>query len=127
ALARWRREHGQEQTFAHIELEGHGREGRFVADAAGFEPELSRTVGWFTTLFPVTVDPGTAPDLTAPAYLAAALKAVKEDLSRVPGNGLSYGALRYLTDTGPTAAAPQVLFNYLGRFDAGAVGDWQLA
>ncbi|SCK34762.1 non-ribosomal peptide synthase domain TIGR01720/amino acid adenylation domain-containing protein [Streptomyces sp. ScaeMP-e48] len=132
ALARWRRERGQEQTFAHIELEGHGREGRFVADAAGFEPELSRTVGWFTTLFPVTVDPGTAPDLTAPAYLAAALKAVKEDLSRVPGNGLSYGALRYLTDTGPTdtgptAAAPQVLFNYLGRFDAGAAGDWQLA
>ncbi|MEW1578851.1 amino acid adenylation domain-containing protein [Streptomyces microflavus] len=132
ALARWRRDRGQEQTFAHIELEGHGREGRFVADAAGFEPELSRTVGWFTTLFPVTVDPGTAPDLTAPAYLAAALKAVKEDLSRVPGNGLSYGALRYLTDTGPsdpgpTAAAPQVLFNYLGRFDAGAAGDWQLA
>ncbi|MFJ8775074.1 amino acid adenylation domain-containing protein [Streptomyces microflavus] len=127
ALARWRRDLGQEQTFAHIELEGHGREGRFVADSAGFEPELSRTVGWFTTLFPVTVDPGTAPDLTAPAYLAAALKAVKEDLSRVPGNGLSYGALRYLTDTGPTAAAPQVLFNYLGRFDAGAAGDWQLA
>ncbi|WP_411116994.1 amino acid adenylation domain-containing protein [Streptomyces sp. 058-1L] len=127
ALARWRRDRGQEQTFAHIELEGHGREGRFVADAAGFEPELSRTVGWFTTLFPVTVDPGTAPDLTAPGYLAAALKAVKEDLSRVPGNGLSYGALRYLTDTGPTAAAPQVLFNYLGRFDAGAAGDWQLA
>ncbi|MFD8114168.1 amino acid adenylation domain-containing protein [Streptomyces microflavus] len=127
ALARWRRDRGQEQTFAHIELEGHGREGRFVADAAGFEPELSRTVGWFTTLFPVTVDPGTAPDLTAPAYLAAALKAVKEDLSRVPGNGLSYGALRYLTDNGPTAAAPQVLFNYLGRFDAGAAGDWQLA
>ncbi|MFJ5737990.1 amino acid adenylation domain-containing protein [Streptomyces microflavus] len=127
ALARWRRDRGQEQTFAHIELEGHGREGRFVADAAGFEPELSRTVGWFTTLFPVTVDPGTAPDLTAPAYLAAALKAVKEDLSQVPGNGLSYGALRYLTDTEPTAAAPQVLFNYLGRFDAGAAGDWQLA
>jgi len=127
ALARWRRDRGQEQTFAHIELEGHGREGRFVADAAGFEPELSRTVGWFTTLFPVTVDPGAAPDLTAPAYLAAALKAVKEDLARVPGNGVSYGALRYLTDTEPTAPAPQVLFNYLGRFDAGAAGDWQLA
>lgn len=127
ALARWRRDRGQEQTFAHIELEGHGREGRFVADAAGLDPELSRTVGWFTTLFPVTVDPGTAPDLTAPAYLAAALKAVKEDLSRVPSNGLSYGALRYLTDTGPTVPAPQVLFNYLGRFDAGAAGDWQLA
>ncbi|WP_406012655.1 amino acid adenylation domain-containing protein [Streptomyces sp. NBC_00984] len=126
-LARWRRDLGQDQTFAHIELEGHGRESRYVADAAGFEPELSRTVGWFTTLFPVTVDPGAAADFTAPAYLAAALRAVKEDLAAVPGNGVSYGALRYLTDTGLSTPAPQVLFNYLGRFDAGAAGDWQLA
>ncbi|MFD7494269.1 amino acid adenylation domain-containing protein [Streptomyces sp. NPDC059832] len=126
-LARWRRDRGQDQTFAHIELEGHGRESRYVADAAGFEPELSRTVGWFTTLFPVTVDPGAAADFTASAYLAAALKAVKEDLAQVPSNGVSYGALRYLTDTGLTTPAPQVLFNYLGRFDAGAAGDWQLA
>ncbi|WP_030558805.1 non-ribosomal peptide synthetase [Streptomyces aureocirculatus] len=130
SLARWRRDLGQDQTFAHIELEGHGREGQFVADAAGFEPDLSRTVGWFTTLFPVTVDPGapaegTGP--TAPAFLAAALKAVKEDLARVPSNGVSYGALRYLADTAFDAPAPQVLFNYLGRFDAGAPGDWQLA
>ncbi|MFI7291874.1 amino acid adenylation domain-containing protein [Streptomyces anulatus] len=127
ALARRRRDRGQDQTFAHIELEGHGREGRFVTPAAGFEPELSRTVGWFTTLFPVTVDPGTAPDLTAPAYLAAALKAVKEDLARVPSNGVSYGALRHLADDGPAGPAPQVLFNYLGRFDAGTSGDWQLS
>nr|WP_031192290.1 non-ribosomal peptide synthetase [Streptomyces alboflavus] len=127
ALARWRRDLGQDQSHAHIELEGHGREGRFVAGAAGFEPELSRTVGWFTTLFPVTVDPGTAPDLTAPAYLTAALKAVKDDLARVPGNGVPYGALRYLTGATFDAPAPQVLFNYLGRFDAGASGDWQLA
>ncbi|MFF0451326.1 amino acid adenylation domain-containing protein [Streptomyces sp. NPDC004609] len=126
-LARWRRDLGQDQTFAHIELEGHGREGHLVAGSAGFEPELSRTVGWFTTLFPVTVDPGPAADFTAPAYLATALKAVKEDLARVPGNGVSYGALRYLTGTGFDASAPQVLFNYLGRFDAGASGDWQLA
>ncbi|MBB5938472.1 non-ribosomal peptide synthetase [Streptomyces zagrosensis] len=126
-LARWRRDRGQDQTFAHIELEGHGREGRFVAGDAGFEPDLSRTVGWFTTLFPVTVDPGAAADFTAPTYLAAALKSVKEDLARVPSNGVSYGALRYLTDTGLTTPAPQVLFNYLGRFEAGAVGDWQLA
>ncbi|MFD6910864.1 amino acid adenylation domain-containing protein [Streptomyces virginiae] len=126
-LARWRRDLGQDQTFAHIELEGHGREGRHVADSAGFEPELSRTVGWFTTLFPVTIDPGTATDLTAPAYLVAALKAVKEDLARVPSNGLSYGALRYLADTTFDAPAPQVLFNYLGRFDAGSAADWELA
>ncbi|MFD0251193.1 amino acid adenylation domain-containing protein [Streptomyces sp. NPDC127113] len=127
ALARWRRDLGQSQTFAHIELEGHGREGRFVAPSAGFEPELSRTVGWFTTLFPVTVDPGTAPDPTAPAYLATALKAVKEDLARVPDNGVSYGALRHLAQVSFDAPAPQVLFNYLGRFAAGGSGEWQLA
>ncbi|MFD9406540.1 amino acid adenylation domain-containing protein [Streptomyces sp. NPDC059989] len=126
-LARWRRDLGQDQTFAHIELEGHGREGHLVAGAAGFEPELSRTVGWFTTLFPVTVDPGAAADFSAPEYLAGALKAVKEDLARVPGNGLPYGALRYLTGTGFDPPAPQVLFNYLGRFDAGASGDWELS
>ncbi|MFG1710761.1 amino acid adenylation domain-containing protein [Nonomuraea sp. M3C6] len=127
ALARWRRDLGQDQTFAHIELEGHGREGRFVAGAVDFEPDLSRTVGWFTTLFPVTVDPGATADFTAPEYLSAALKAVKEDLAQVPSNGVSYGALRYLTGTRFDASAPQVLFNYLGRFDAGASGDWQLA
>ncbi|MGW3346058.1 amino acid adenylation domain-containing protein [Nonomuraea rubra] len=127
ALARWRRDLGQDQTFAHIELEGHGREGRFVADAAGFEPDLSRTVGWFTTLFPVTVDPGATPDHTAPEYLSAALKAVKEDLARVPGNGLPYGVLRYLAGHAFDEPAPQVLFNYLGRYEAGGTGDWQLA
>ncbi|MFD5842895.1 non-ribosomal peptide synthetase [Streptomyces chartreusis] len=127
ALARWRRDLGQAQTFAHIELEGHGREGQFVAGSAGFEPELSRTVGWFTTLFPVTVDPGATADFTAPEYLTAALKAVKEDLAEVPDNGVSYGALRHLAQAEFGAPAPQVLFNYLGRFDAGAPGDWQLA
>ncbi|MGC0387328.1 amino acid adenylation domain-containing protein [Streptomyces sp. SAI-129] len=127
ALARRRRDLGQSQTFAHLELEGHGREPAFVAPTAGFEPELSRTVGWFTTLYPATVDPGTAPDPTAPEYLAAALKAVKEDLARVPDHGVSYGALRHLAQATFDAPAPQVLFNYLGRFDAGSLGDWQRA
>ncbi|GAA2574615.1 non-ribosomal peptide synthetase [Streptomyces lienomycini] len=126
-LARWRRALGQDQTFAHLELEGHGREPGFVAPSAGFEPELARTVGWFTTLFPATVDPGPAPDPTAPDYLAAALKAVKEDLARVPHNGVSYGALRHLAHTAFDTPAPQVLFNYLGRFAAGSPEDWQLA
>ncbi|MEV7414032.1 amino acid adenylation domain-containing protein [Streptomyces sp. NPDC089919] len=127
ALARWRRDRGLDQTFAHIELEGHGREGRHVAAVSGTEPDLSRTVGWFTTLFPVTVDPGATADFTDPGYLAAALKAVKDDLARVPGNGLSYGVLRHLAGADFPATAPQVLFNYLGRFDAGSAGDWQLA
>ncbi|MET9842606.1 amino acid adenylation domain-containing protein, partial [Streptomyces virginiae] len=126
-LARWRRDLGQDQSFTHVELEGHGREARFVADGAGFEPELSRTVGWFTTLFPVTVDPGPAADPTDPAYLTAALKAIKEDLARVPRNGLSYGVLRHLAGVRFDTPAPQVLFNYLGRFGAGSSGDWELA
>ncbi|MGX1247828.1 amino acid adenylation domain-containing protein/non-ribosomal peptide synthase protein (TIGR01720 family) [Streptomyces ambofaciens] len=127
ALARRRRDLGQSQTFAHLELEGHGREPAFVAPTAGFEPELSRTVGWFTTLYPVTVDPGLPPDPTTPEYLAAALKAVKEDLARVPDHGVAYGALRHLARATFDAPAPQVLFNYLGRFDAGSSGDWQRA
>ncbi|MEU9717534.1 amino acid adenylation domain-containing protein [Streptomyces sp. NPDC047976] len=126
-LARWRRRLGQDQTYAHVELEGHGRESGPLADTAGSEPDLSRTVGWFTTLFPVTVDPGPATDPTAPAYLAAALKAVKDDLARVPGNGLSYGVLRHLAGTAFDAPAPQVLFNYLGRSGAGTPGDWELS
>ncbi|MFD5825919.1 amino acid adenylation domain-containing protein [Lentzea sp. NPDC060358] len=117
ALAKWRRDNGQDQTFAHVELEGHGREGRFVP----LDPDLSRTVGWFTTLFPVTVDPGDVDDLPS------ALKRVKEDLARVPSNGVSYGALKYLGRHELTAPRPQVLFNYLGRFGGGASGDWQLA
>ncbi|MFS8097633.1 amino acid adenylation domain-containing protein [Lentzea alba] len=116
ALARWRRDNGQDQTFAHIELEGHGREGRFVP----LDPDLSRTVGWFTTLFPVTVDPGSDD-------LASALKRVKEDLAQVPSNGVSYGALKYLGRNDFAASRPQVLFNYLGRFSGGTTGDWQLA
>ncbi|HEX7303413.1 amino acid adenylation domain-containing protein [Lentzea sp.] len=117
ALAKWRRDNGQDQTFAHVELEGHGREGRFVP----LDPDLSRTVGWFTTLFPVTVDPGDVDDLPS------ALKRVKEDLARVPSNGVSYGALKYLGRHEFDASRPQVLFNYLGRFGGGATGDWQLA
>ncbi|WP_432065179.1 amino acid adenylation domain-containing protein [Streptomyces sp. C10-9-1] len=127
ALARLRRDRGQDQTFAHIEREGHGREVRAVAEATGHEADLSRTVGWFTTLFPVTVDPGGTGDFTRPDYLATALKAVKEDLSQVPGNGLPHGVLRHLDGIDTGTPAPQVLFNYLGRFEAGSSQDWRPA
>ncbi|UQU63541.1 amino acid adenylation domain-containing protein [Couchioplanes caeruleus] len=91
-----------------LELEGHGRE-EDVADL-----DLSRTVGWFTTLFPVPLDvTGLSP--------AAAVKAVKDQLRAVPDNGTSYGALRYLAGHSELAVQPQVLFNYLGRFDDGEV------
>lgn len=91
-----------------IDLEGHGRED--IAD----EIDLSRTVGWFTSLFPVVLDPLGEP--------GAALKRVKEALRAMPLRGLAYGVLKH---RGPPemqqalrALPPsQVVFNYLGQFD----------
>src|SRR6266571_7706188 len=73
------------QPTVTIDLEGHGRED------LGPDFDVSRTVGWFTTIFPVTV--------TFDAYpgdLGAALRQTKEQLRRVPRRGLSHGVLRYL-------------------------------
>ncbi|MBL8927543.1 MAG: amino acid adenylation domain-containing protein [Pseudonocardia sp.] len=95
-----------------LELEGHGRE----PDAVGGDLDLSRTFGWFTTLYPVVVDPGQGTDL------GAAVKAVKDQLRAVPSHGLSYGALRYLGGRAGLAVAPQVLLHYLGRV-AGPVAE----
>nr|BFE75850.1 hypothetical protein GCM10020092_091510 [Actinoplanes digitatis] len=95
-----------------LELEGHGRE----EDAVDLD--LSRTFGWFTTLFPVRLDvTGLSP--------ASAVKAVKDQLRAVPHNGLSYGALRYLAPRPELAVQPQVLFNYLGRFGTDTGADWE--
>ncbi|WP_407657026.1 non-ribosomal peptide synthase/polyketide synthase [Lentzea atacamensis] len=83
-----------------VDLESHGREGA----------DLSRTVGWFTSIFPVR--------LTSRRDPSAAIKAVKEELRSVPRRGVGYGVLRWLQ--GELASAPDrpVLFNYLGAFDA---------
>ncbi|MGH4010293.1 MAG: amino acid adenylation domain-containing protein, partial [Pseudonocardiaceae bacterium] len=100
---------GREQVL--VDLEGHGREELFDG------VDLSRTVGWFTTLFPVALPAG--PDW------ASRLTAVKEHLRTIPGRGLGYGALRYLTgNRGLTPLDPQISFNYLGHFDlpAGSSG-----
>ncbi|MEU7414133.1 non-ribosomal peptide synthase/polyketide synthase [Streptomyces sp. NPDC042638] len=95
-----------------VGLEGHGREDQLFEDV-----DLSRTVGWFTSLFPVA--------LSVPAGdWGTALKAVKEQLRAVPDRGLGYGVLRHLAReerlTG--APAPGISFNYLGRFDWTASG-----
>lgn len=90
-----------------LELEGHGREDIFS------DVNLSRTVGWFTTHFPVLLI-GTVEDL------GNALKAVKEQLRSIANRGLGYGVLRYLSDEGEQLQGlPQaeVLFNYLGQTD----------
>ncbi|ROP35986.1 non-ribosomal peptide synthetase [Saccharothrix texasensis] len=111
-----------------VDREGHGRHEDAVAPGL----DLSRTVGWFTNLYPVRVD---VPPLRWDDVLAAgepvgtALKQVKEGLRAVPDHGLGYGLLRHLNpDTaGKLAAcpAPQIGFNYLGRTSVGATGrDW---
>ncbi len=73
--------------------------------------DLSRTVGWFTSIFPV--------ELTAPADWGEAVKGTKERLRAVPRRGIGHGALRYLQGTGATPQ-PAVAFNYLGQFAASA-------
>ncbi|MFD7589492.1 non-ribosomal peptide synthase/polyketide synthase [Kitasatospora sp. NPDC059811] len=95
-----------------IGLEGHGREDQLFEDV-----DLSRTVGWFTSLFPVALD---VPD----GDWGTALKAVKEQLRAVPERGLGYGALRHLArdEQLADAPAPGISFNYLGRFDWSADG-----
>jgi non-ribosomal peptide synthase protein (TIGR01720 family) len=121
AVADWRRRGGGgEDTAVLLDLEGHGRE-EFAPDI-----DLSRTVGWFTTVFPVRLDPGRAVegDWRTGSTAGEALKRVKEQLRRLPDNGLGYGLLRRLNpETAPVLAAgrtPQISFNYLGRFAAPA-------
>jgi non-ribosomal peptide synthase protein (TIGR01720 family) len=105
-LCRWT---GRERVA--VALEGHGREAVFD------EIDLSRTVGWFTTLFPVSLD------VPGEADWAGVIKAVKRQLRAVPGRGLGYGALRYLGDNLPAVALPQISFNYLGQFDSASGED----
>ncbi|HET9380236.1 MAG TPA: amino acid adenylation domain-containing protein, partial [Streptomyces sp.] len=97
-----------------VALEGHGREDDTL--------DLSRTVGWFTTQYPVTLAP--AGPAGAPDW-GATLKAVKERLRAVPRHGLSHEALARLGSPDPAARAlrdlplPQVCFNYHGQWEAG--------
>ncbi|RSM78000.1 non-ribosomal peptide synthetase [Kibdelosporangium aridum] len=101
-----------------VNLEGHGRQ------ALGGGVDVSRTVGWFTTQYPVRLDPGPW------AEPAQAIKLVKEQLRGVPDNGIGWGLLRHLNpDTaGKLAALPvaDVRFNHLGRLAGGDVAGGEL-
>jgi non-ribosomal peptide synthase protein (TIGR01720 family) len=104
-----------------VDVEGHGREEIFEG------ADLSRTVGWFTTLYPVLLD------VRGHEGVGEALKAVKEQLRAVPSRGLGHGALRWLSPRdevrGALAAMPraEVRFEYLGQFDQSVGGDALLA
>ena len=98
-------------TSVLLDLEGHGREDLFPG------VDLTRTVGWFTSIFPVALDLKEADSVTS------ALRLVKEQLRLIPNRGIGYGVLRHLSTKPKIIAAlrkqPQaeVRFNYLGQTD----------
>jgi non-ribosomal peptide synthase protein (TIGR01720 family) len=129
AVSEWRRGRGTEAGSAVLlDLEGHGRE-EIIPGV-----ELSRTCGWFTSIFPVRVDAGdlgwSEVEAAGPA-VGTAIKRVKEQLRDLPDNGIGYGLLRHVNpatgavlDGHPT---PQLAFNYLGRMTSSEDADWSPA
>ncbi|MEX5556676.1 amino acid adenylation domain-containing protein [Pseudomonas rhodesiae] len=95
-----------------INLEGHGRES--ILDGI----DISRTVGWFTSVFPVCLhDPQDG--------LGSLIQATKRTLADIPQRGVGYGLLRYLFNESwvISAAEPMVQFNYLGQWDSVSYDD----
>ncbi|HEX7154407.1 MAG TPA: amino acid adenylation domain-containing protein [Thermoanaerobaculia bacterium] len=93
-------------TGLRIALEGHGREPLFEA------LDTTQTVGWFTTVFPLTLS-------SRSEQVDEVIKSVKEQYRALPHNGIGYGVLRYLAndDSFDGKPHPQLVFNYLGQFD----------
>ena len=105
AWSRW-----AEQGGLQLDLEGHGR------DTLGKRLDVSRTVGWFTTVFPLTLElPEQSPKV--------ALRAVRTGLGSLPMRGAAHGLLRYLHPDAEVRDAlerrprSEILFNYLGMVD----------
>ncbi|WP_327666578.1 MULTISPECIES: non-ribosomal peptide synthetase [unclassified Streptomyces] len=120
AFVRWRRTRDGHPALL-LDIERHGRED--LADGV----DLSRTVGWFTSIVPARLDLAGVD----PADPAQVLKTVKEQLRSVPDHGIGYGLLRHLDpENGPLLAdlpAAEVGFNYLGRTARSDNGDLPLA
>ncbi len=103
-LCRWT---GEDSAL--IQLEGHGREDLFA------DLDLSRTQGWFTTMYPVHLKPGHSD-------IADAVSRVRRQLQRIPDKGIGYGLLRHAGSAQArqqlqAMAQPRITFNYLGQFD----------
>jgi amino acid adenylation domain-containing protein/non-ribosomal peptide synthase protein (TIGR01720 family) len=96
-----------------INLEGHGREE--IIEGIN----INRTVGWYTSQFPVILD------MSQPGHLSYQIKTVKETLRRIPKKGIGYGILKYLTPPEKEGGLkfrlePEISFNYLGQFGQGS-------
>ncbi|XLS27836.1 amino acid adenylation domain-containing protein [Flavobacteriaceae bacterium M23B6Z8] len=92
-----------------VMLEGHGRE------KLEEEININRTIGWFTSEFPVVLDTSLSEDL------ATFIKTIKDYLHKVPNSGIGYGLLKYVAIDRSSevinAGTPQIAFNYLGKVD----------
>ena len=105
-----------------VNLEGHGREDLFEG------VDLSRTVGWFTSVFPIQLKPENS------IHPGETLKSIKEQLRQIPQRGIGYGILRYINRDSnireqlQALPQPEISFNYLGQFDQTQFGDgWKFA
>jgi non-ribosomal peptide synthase domain TIGR01720 len=115
ARSLWRWTRAQHLT---IDMEGHGREQLFP------DTDLSRTVGWFTTIYPVALElkPASRDSATTEVALTTLIDHVKETLGGVPLKGIGYGLLRYLCNDAEIRErmrrlpAAEIAFNYLGQF-----------
>jgi amino acid adenylation domain-containing protein/non-ribosomal peptide synthase protein (TIGR01720 family) len=89
-----------------VAMEGHGRENLVAAD-------VSRTVGWFTSVYPVLLDARKKSDI------GTHIRGIKEQLRAIPNKGMGYGMLKYLGENVPAVCnvQPEIVFNYLGQFD----------
>lgn len=111
SIARW-----SAQTTIFIDLEGHGRDISLVD-----EVDISRTVGWFTTLYPACfkIDP----DMDA----SAAIESVENQYGNIPAGGSGYGILKYLAHSQKIRQeldkinTPEIMFLYFGRIDDSSV------
>ncbi|SHF44300.1 non-ribosomal peptide synthase domain TIGR01720, partial [Seinonella peptonophila] len=99
--------------ICHLHLEGHGRE------EISEQLDLSRTVGWFTSLYPLKLD------ISEAETMGDAIKGVKEQIRAIPHKGLGYGLLQTWGKESSltTAPKPEVSFNYLGQVDGTWSGD----
>ncbi|MEU5976535.1 amino acid adenylation domain-containing protein [Streptomyces sp. NPDC047315] len=125
ATGEWRRRRRIPGHGVLVDVEAHGRD--LTWDDA---VDLSRTVGWFTRMHPVRLDPGTvSPDaLRGGEAVERVARRVREQLRGCPEGGTGYGLLRYLAPEGAgeplTGQRAEIGFNYLGRVEVSDGTDW---
>jgi len=105
--------HGSDKI--RIMMEGHGREALFD------DVNVGRTVGWFTSIYPITLE------LPKTSDIGEQIRHIRELLKKIPSNGIGYAILKYLKYALPDVSSPQISFNYLGQFDGAEKGLFQIS